>query len=657
MRSPGKILLYAAILLFFLIRTQKILSSSEFRIFLLTSDKGIFLSEDSAKSWKKFNQGLPACFIPVKMRNDDHGNLFLLTRDSGIYTFNTNRNIWEDINSKEFLEPLFIQKPDKYRRISAFAVDKDNNLILATGHAIFRKETNKPWIKISDYNQDYYFTALGINNNRIYAGTTNKGIFILSGSGKFNISSNLPKESYSENYFLNEEIAQIEFDGKDPNIIYTGMNFGGGVYMSGDNGRSWTSLCIPIQEESLFDIFDIKIMNDSLFVSTSAGIYKLDKDNKWQYIPLENITKILSSKQQNLSVFIIDKSGKIPSLFYKLNDYKLRQNPGYTEKIHGRKAIYANIYSLNKKLMSYIDIIKKCSLNAIVIDLKDDWGAVCFSSRNKTALEIGAVKNYADIKKTLDILKKENIYAIARMVVFKDKYIYNAYNHKYAIWDKYSKSPWKGNPKEFWNDPYSDFIRDYNIEIAGEIENLGFDEIQFDYIRFPSDGPISRCYYRHKKNDDIYKSEILAYFLEQAKSRINIPISVDIYGFSAWFRTSHLIGQDAERFAEISDILCPMVYPSHYGRNFYLNIPAASRPYKIVLNSVKRAAKISMGNAIIRPYLQAFRLMSPTWGPDYIKSQAKAALESGCDGYTFWNAGGDYDMVCKAIADKNTEPQ
>jgi hypothetical protein len=644
------ILIICTILLF--IYSKNFSFASDSSIILLTSDRGLVVSDDNLKSWKDFNRGLPDNILPVKIQDDNSGHLYLLTQYNGIFTYNNTNKKWEELNSPEFLEPSFNLASNKYRRISAFDADQHGNLILATGHTVYKKENNGSWNKISDYNLDNYFTALKISNNKICAGTSNSGIYILNGPEKLNISSNLPKEPYSTNYSFREEIAGILFVKDNPEIIYLGLNFGGGIFVSKNNGKSWTNLNLPVSINSFYDIDDMKISNNSLFVSTSKGIYKLENNN-WQLAKFDYITKIFSSKQQNLAVFIIDKSGNNPSLFYKLNTYKTKKKQKYAKTFLDKRVIYTNIYSLNKKLDYYVDTIKRCGLNGIVIDVKDDWGTVCFSSQNKTAKEIGAVKNYADIKKTLIILKKENIYTIARIVVFKDKYLYNAYNYKYAIWDLNTKSPWKGNPKEFWNDPYSDFVRNYNIEIAEEIQKLGFDEIQFDYIRFPSDGHISGCYYRYKNSDKIYKSEILAHFLEQAKTRIAIPISVDIYGFNAWFRISHLIGQDAERFAEIVDVLCPMIYPSHYGRNFYLNIPVAERPYKIVLDSVKRSVIISMGNAAIRPYLQAFKMLSPTWGPDYVNSQVNASVESGCSGFTFWNAGGNYDMVRKAIADQN----
>ncbi|HPJ39913.1 MAG TPA: putative glycoside hydrolase, partial [Spirochaetota bacterium] len=131
---------------------------------------------------------------------------------------------------------------------------------------------------------------------------------------------------------------------------------------------------------------------------------------------------------------------------------------------------------------------------------------------------------------------------------------------------------------------------------------------------------------------------------------IAVPISVDLYGFTAWYRFGNLIGQDIEEFAEIVDVISPMVYPSHYGTRFYMNGERRLRPYKIVRDSGLRSLYITDGTALIRPYLQAFNLLSPTWGTEYIQLQIKGARESGGSGFIFWNAGGNYEMVRKSFS-------
>jgi hypothetical protein len=105
-----------------------------------------------------------------------------------------------------------------------------------------------------------------------------------------------------------------------------------------------------------------------------------------------------------------------------------------------------------------------------------------------------------------------------------------------------------------------------------------------------------------------------------------------------------------EEFGTIVDAICPMVYPSHFGSRFYSAIPADKRPYSIVYDGGIRAHAITGNTVVIRPYLQAFRLMAPTWGPGYISSQVSGAEKSGCSGYIFWNAKGEYAVVEQALS-------
>ena len=179
-------------------------------------------------------------------------NLYLTTIGSGIFRFDISKARWEDINSESFVSPLSASKAKEYRKISALALHKDDSTIVAaTKHAVFRKEKGKPWAKLSGYSPENYCTALAINKNIVYAGTSNNGLFRMQDSRAFKISSNLPREQYSKKYFFNEEIAAIEFGGKEANIIYAGLNFGGGVYVSLNGGASWKSLNFPASKDKL----------------------------------------------------------------------------------------------------------------------------------------------------------------------------------------------------------------------------------------------------------------------------------------------------------------------------------------------------------------------------------------------------------------------
>jgi len=141
-------------------------------------------------------------------------------------------------------------------------------------------------------------------------------------------------------------------------------------------------------------------------------------------------------------------------------------------------------------------------------------------------------------------------------------------------------------------------------------------------------------------------------FLKKAKKSLNIPVSVDIYGFNSWYHFGNWIGQDMEELSHVVDIICPMVYPSHFGNRFYHDIDREARPYRIVHDGAMRSMHMINRSAGIRPYLQAFNVLSPTWGPGYIALQIEASNNSGCSGYTLWNANGDYTVPYSALKDK-----
>lgn len=348
-------------------------------------------------------------------------------------------------------------------------------------------------------------------------------------------------------------------------------------------------------------------------------------------------------------MLIIDTGRAHPPLLVYLSNPISLAGKSSVAATRDKKGIYAGVPVVRKNLERLIGYIKRNGLNALTIDMKDDFGNVCFPARNPTAVETKAVRNPLDIRSILTRLKKENIHSVARVVVFKDLRLYKGYGHKYAIWNGRTNTPWSGNTNEYWVDPHSVFVQEYNIALCRELEQLGFDEIQFDYIRFPSDGPVHQCLYRYRVNSGTYKSEVLADFLRRAKRALRIPVSVDIYGFNAWYRFGNSIGQDIEEFSRIVDAICPMVYPSHFGSRFYRNHAGDEHPYQIVYESGIRSLLLTGNNVVIRPYLQAFKMLSPTWGPGYIKAQIRGTADSNTSGYTFWNAKGDYDMLNRAL--------
>jgi len=623
----------------------------------LVSQRGGILVSHSGDDWKEINRGLPDDVLCERLHQDVVGNLYLSTRHAGIFKLSAGSNAWRNINSPEFFERSTYRREKRYRKISAFSVSDHNTdiLMLATKHTLFlSRDGGLTWkaMPLRGLRNSKYITALAIRGQKpdVFLGTSFNGIFKSDGDMFIRSSSGLPREPYSRKLHFYEEIACNTIDSEDPGVIYVGLNFGGGIFRSADGGRSWSDLNFPVDKTYSSTVYDIKTGDGYLIASTSSGIYEFNKKTEsWSLSPLQKELDGVPDNLVPVAAIVPLEQCRNASLFYKWHGKgycgeMMSQPRTFTE----RRALYASIPALRKRFHELRNTIVQSNLNSIVIDVKDDFGNIYFPAANRTARQIGAIRRDIRMKGILKSLKGKGIYAIARIVVFKDMNLHQAKNNRYAIWNRKYNRPWKGDADEYWVDPHSEFVRNYNISIAKEIALLGFDEIQFDYIRFPSDGPLQQCLYRYRKDGSMYKSEVLMDFLLQARDEISLPISVDIYGFNAWYHFGNYIGQDIEEFAEAVDVVCPMVYPSHFGR-FYLTGPREQRSYRLVYDSGRRAFSILGCGAVIRPYIQAFDLLSPTWGPAYLHNQMRASVDSGCSGFTFWNAQGDYQMLRKAL--------
>jgi hypothetical protein len=248
-------------------------------------------------------------------------------------------------------------------------------------------------------------------------------------------------------------------------------------------------------------------------------------------------------------------------------------------------------------------------------------------------------------------------------VVFRDKQLYNADDYAYAAWDRTAKAPWRYLKKsvdeetgeetylqgEYWVDPYAEHVWDYNIAIAREMQDKGVDEVQFDYIRFPSDGDLDKIAWRFRK-EGMGKLEALESFLAKARENLSIPISTDVYGYCGWARISNWVAQNIETYSRYVDVIQPMFYPSHFPRDFLGSMEYLPRAKYIYQEGTKRSRYIVEGRSIIRPYVQAFRLggelnfAKPVYST-YLMNQVQGSIEGAGSGFTLWNASNDYYMV------------
>ena len=626
-------------------------------LYALSAKKGLLVSDNMGKSWKDDTDGLPDKVVPVYFVAYANAQ-YLTTESSGIFFRKKRGEDWRQICSSDFrLRRSFLPSSgDVYRKVSAFAVDPANsaNIAAATKHSVYvSANSGEDWRQVSSagMGERHYITALCIDGKSLYAGTSFNGMYSLkdidAAKPKWTRSARgLPQEPYSTGLYFTEEFSSLsKWGGR----IYAGFRFGKGCYVKDEGDAAWRQVYVPAAG---FDTAGAAAMGQGsrlyLTVGTDAFV-KQQGASGFEKLPLSGfLKKELPNEEISLCVAVHKKDELPPLYFYPEQKRAAKGN----SKALDKRAIYSSVWAVRKKLDYYIKLMHRTNINAIVIDMKDDFGSIYYPTNLQTAKDINAAKQPIAVKDILAKLHAANIYVIARVVTFKDEKLFKGYGGKYAIKDSATGNPWRGAEGEYWVDPYSQFVQDYNISIGGELEKLGFDEIQFDYIRFPSDGPTHRCVYSFKQDAAMYKSEILCEFLLRAKEKISVPVSTDIYGFNSWYSFGNWIGQDMEEFARIVDVVCPMVYPSHFGNRFYMNGPRETRSYRIVLDGAIRANRLTAGSACIRPYLQGFRMMSPTWGTGYINNQVNAAKEGDCSGFTFWNASGDYAMVDKALSEE-----
>ena len=300
----------------------------------------------------------------------------------------------------------------------------------------------------------------------------------------------------------------------------------------------------------------------------------------------------------------------------------------------------------------YFDVIEAQGLNSLVVDMKDDYGRLRFKPSSPLLSSMGRTGQTLDIEAFSKEAKARGIYLIARIVVFKDDALYTWNGGALALRDAGSGKAWQGLRsdgqaiQELWVDPYSTQVWRYNVEIAREVASLGFDEIQFDYIRFPTDGEnLKAARFTHQEGG-MTQDSALESFLRFARQSLDLPISIDIYGANGWYRSGTRTGQDVEMLTAYVDVISPMLYPSHFEQGFLAQAPAELRPYRIYRIGSLRNSALARGKALIRPYVQAFYLDVSYdrvyYNTAYVAEEVRGIREGANQGMTFWNNSGRY---------------
>jgi hypothetical protein len=311
------------------------------------------------------------------------------------------------------------------------------------------------------------------------------------------------------------------------------------------------------------------------------------------------------------------------------------------------KAVYLSFYGIGDRGLreSALQLIDSTELNALVIDVKGDRGLISYRSGIPLAAQVGAqvMITVKDIDGLLKSLREKGIYTIARIVVFKDDPLASA-RPDLAV-KLPSGAIWRDREGLAWVDPFKKDTWDYNIAIAVEAAQRGFDEIQFDYLRFPD----AHGLVFSMANEEENRVRAIANFLEAARRKLtpfNVFLAADLFGYVCWNFDDTGIGQTLDAVAPHLDYLSPMLYPS----GFHVGIPGCSdpvaHPYEIVYRSLIRAKeRTGLPPVRFRPWLQAFRDYAfdrrPFAGRE-VTQQIRAAEDFGANGWMLWNPQNEY---------------
>ncbi|SHJ85602.1 hypothetical protein SAMN02745165_03360 [Malonomonas rubra DSM 5091] len=314
------------------------------------------------------------------------------------------------------------------------------------------------------------------------------------------------------------------------------------------------------------------------------------------------------------------------------------------------KALYLSFWAadLQSKRQQILDLIDAADLNALVIDIKSSRGHIAYRSNIPLAQQIGGqqVRPLKDLPEFLAELKERGIYTIGRMVVFKDDLLakkrpeFAAHTAKGEIW--------QDREKISWADPFNQQVRDYNLAVAEEAAQMGFDEVQFDYIRFPSKSDLVFS----QPTDDDSRVAAINSFLSQAKERLaRYPVftSANIFGYICWKHRDGKIGQRLVELGERVDYLSPMLYPSGFphGVPGYKN--PVKHPYQVIALSLQKAQQLGkLTPERFRPWLQAFRdyaFDKRSFKADEVVAQINASDAVGSNGWMLWNASSRFSLA------------
>lgn len=602
--------------------------------------------------------------IDLYIKTSD-GYMYGISRGLGFLVSDDGGKTWEQRNTglpKQVVYPFDGSETVPLTSVSADPINEKRIVITDSWSLYISENRGERWEKIplqEPISTSAYVTCAALSphdKDTILLGTSFSGLYETTDRGKtWNRHKKISGPFYRGAGFR-EEISSVVFDPREPDTVYIGAGFGNGLYRADLSDRRISRIDFPGDKTRVYiRQLTMRRIEDgedtfALAVSSPSGA--------WRYYPAEERWESL-------------RRGKVFT-------------PELSERVMARQRKAADKYGIYLKswnasgedLETHLKFLVDNELNAVVVDVKDDLGRVTYNTKLELPKQIGSVREHINIEELLKTAHEKGIYVIGRIVCFQDPYLYRYDDHRYAVWNSQTGKAWAHKIKrvdeeteeetwiqrEFWVDSFSEFAWEYNISIAEELQEMGIDEIQFDYIRFPSDGNFSGVHYRHRK-EGMRKIDALESFLRKMRERISIPVSTDLYGFNSWYRMGNWIGQDLDMVSHYVDVICPMFYPSHFPRDFLKDLKYLDRAKYIYREGSDRSAAIVEGRSIVRPYVQAFLIggeldfEEPVYSR-YLELQVEGTQESLSSGFTLWNNSNRYYMVVrplKNLISKKTE--
>ncbi|WP_405103206.1 putative glycoside hydrolase [Oceanobacillus sp. FSL H7-0719] len=387
-----------------------------------------------------------------------------------------------------------------------------------------------------------------------------------------------------------------------------------------------------------------------LWIATITGILLLSMALPWSTQAEEAIT-VSQHAERTTSITLFDLEQSM-----KRFTYDSGLNFEYPDAVRG---IYVTGNSAGgSRFDELLNLTENTSLNSMVIDIKEDHGNLTFKPDEDSPFADIAMNYISDPEAMMKTLEEKQIYPIARIVVFKDSVL--AEKRPDLSFTENGKV-WKNNKDEAFVNPFEKEVWEYNVDIAKLAVEMGFQEIQFDYVRFPEgfenkDESLdySMGDYKDLDMNNIKKrveavTDFVGYAREEL-SKYEVDVSVDIFGYAATLEETPGIGQNFSRISENVDVISSMIYPSHWTSYFGIEKPD-TEPYRLVTEYAKVENQVlgALENPpVSRPWLQDFEAPwlysgpAKQYGKAEVEAQIKALYENGIDEFLLWNAGNVY---------------